>query len=349
MPTLLAGIQANRFRGASFEQIFFCKVENFAFRTKSRLRGGSGDKDGDETASAVYHTIATSLPPEEVVRESAATMPRFLTLRLQIGIVTALVSLVYGDVLATMAHDWWTNPAWSQGFLLPPLALYIAWLHRERTLRISPECDTPGLLLTTFGCLTFLTGKLASEEFATRISFVILLAGVIWTFWGRRRLRTLAFPILLLASMVPLPALLYNSFAAPLQLLASDLGAQLAQAAGISMFRDGNIIELASVSLGVEEACSGLNSLAALCVSGLLFGYITCSGLTWRIVVFLAAIPLAIVINAVRVAGTAILADQNQAFAMGFYHLFSGWLVFLAGATILYLTARLLHAIAERP
>ena len=233
--------------------------------------------------------------------------------------------------------------------MLPPLALYMAWLHREQTLRISPECDTYGLLLTAFGCLTFLSGKLASEEFATRISFVILLAGVIWTFWGHRRLRTLAFPILLLASMVPLPALLYNSFAAPLQLLASDLGAQLAQAAGISMFRDGNIIELANVSLGVEEACSGLNSLAALCVSGLLFGYITCSGLARRTVVFLAAIPLAILINAVRVAGTAILADQNQVFAMGFYHLFSGWLVFLAGASILYWIARLLHAMAERP
>lgn len=348
MPTLPARIQANRFRGASFEQIFFCKAENFALRTKSRLRDGSGDEDGGETAAPVYHTMASSLCREEV-GESTETMPRFLAVWLQIGVIATLVSLLFGDVLVRMAHDWFANPAWSQGVLLPPLALYIAWLHRDQTLSISSECDIYGLLLTAFACLTFLAGKLASEEFATRISFVILLAGVIWTFWGRRRLRTLTYPILLLASMVPLPALLYNSFAAPLQLLASDLGARLAQAVGISMFRDGNIIELANVSLGVEEACSGLNSLAALCVSGLLFGYITCSGLTWRIVVFLVAIPLAIVINAVRVAGTAILADQNQVFAMGFYHLFSGWLVFLAGATILYLTARLLHAIAERP
>lgn len=291
--------------------------------------------------------MATSLTPEQV-GESTGTLPRSLTLWLGIGLVAALVSFLFADVLASMAHDWWTDSAWSQGLLLPPLALYIAWLHRWQTLSIPAQCDARGLIVTAIACLTLLVGKLASEEFTTRLSFVILLAGLIWTFWGRRRLRTLAFPILLLASMVPLPALLYNSFAAPLQLIASDLGSRLAQAAGISMFRDGNIIQLANISLGVEEACSGLNSLSALCVSALLFGYITCSRVTCRFILVLISIPLAIGINAVRVAGTAILADHDQAFAMGFYHLFSGWLVFVAGAAILYAFARLLHTLAER-
>lgn len=303
--------------------------------------------DGDESALRCYKTMPTSLTPEQV-GESTGTLPRSFTLWLKVGLIAVLVTFLFADVLASMAQDWWTDPAWSQGFLLPPLALYIAWLQRNRTLRVPAQADARGLLLTAFACLTFVVGKLASEEFTTRISFVILLAGLIWTFWGRRRLWTLAFPLLLLASMVPLPALLYNSIAAPLQLFASDLGSQLAQVAGISVFRDGNIIQLANISLGVEEACSGLNSLSALCVGALLFGYITCSRLTCRITVFLVAIPLAIVINVLRVAGTAILADYNQSFAMGFYHLFSGWLVFVAGAAILYLFARLLHAIAER-
>jgi exosortase len=266
---------------------------------------------------------------------------------LKVGVVGALIGVLFWDVLADMAHDWWTEPALSQGMLLPPLALYIAWIHRRRTASQAVISDARGLLLTSFACLTFVLGKLASEDFTTRLSFVVLLAGLIWTFWGIHRLRTLAFPILLLATMVPLPVLLYNSIAAPLQLFASDMASRVAQAIGVSVFRDGNIIELANLSLGVEEACSGLNSLSALCVGGLLFGYLVCSRLLSRVILFAVAIPLAIGVNIVRVAGTAVLADYNQEFAMGFYHSFSGWLVFVVSAGILYVLARALHALAD--
>jgi exosortase len=333
-------------------KIFCSKAENFVLRALAEPLHYANDAPPGENNGwrskcfRGYNTMATSLTPEQV-GESTGALPHPLTLWLKVGVVGALIAFLFADVLASMAHDWWTDPAWSQGLLLPPLALYIAWLQRSRTLSRPAKSDARGLLLTAFACCVFLIGRLASEEFTARISFVILIASLIWTFWGSARLKTLAFPILLLASMVPLPALLYNSFAAPLQLFASDLGSQLAQAAGISVFRDGNIIQLANVSLGVEEACSGLNSLSALCVGALLFGYIACSRIANRIVVFVVAIPLAIAINVLRVAGTAILADYNQNFAMGFYHLFSGWLVFVAGAGILYLFARLLHRVAE--
>jgi len=193
----------------------------------------------------------------------------------------------------------------------------------------------------------FLLGRLASEFFLMRFSFVVLLAGLIWTFWGIRRLRTLAFPVLLLATMVPLPALLYNSQAAPLQLLASDLATRIAQSLGVSAFRDGNVIQLAGTSLGVEEACSGLNSLSALIVGSVLLGFLVCSRFLSRITLFVLAVPLAIAVNIVRVSGTALIADYNQEFAEGFYHSFSGWLVFVAGFGALYLAARILHALLD--
>jgi exosortase len=190
-------------------------------------------------------------------------------------------------------------------------------------------------------------GKLASEFFLMRIAFVLLLAGLIWTFWGLARLRTLTFPILLLAAMVPLPVMVYNSLAAPLQLLASDMATQIVQTFGTSVFRDGNVLQLANLSLGVEEACSGLNSLSALMVGGMLLGYLICTRLPSRLLLFAASVPLAIAVNIVRIAGTAVLADYNQDFAMGFYHAFSGWLVFVAGFGILYLLARVLHTVAD--
>jgi exosortase len=279
-----------------------------------------------------------------VDRNPEVVRPQYYTLALQIGIVVALICALFASVLADMAHDWWTEPAWSQGMLLPPLAIYIAWTQRSRLLSCAARPDGNGLFLTAFSCITYVFGRLASEFFLTRISFVILLIGLIWTFWGLRRLRVLALPMLLLATMVPLPGMLYNALAGPLQLLASECATQIAQTVGISVFRDGNIIQLAGVTLGVAEACSGLNALSALIVGSLLLGYLFCSGSAARIALIVASVPLAIGVNVVRVAGTAILADINREFALGFYHAFSGWLVFVAGLGLLYLTARLLHA-----
>jgi exosortase len=266
----------------------------------------------------------------------------------RIGIISVLISVLFWNVLVDMARDWWTEPAYSQGMLLPPLALYVAWVQRRNTLTVAAAQDLRGLLLISFACCVFVLGKVASEFFMMRISFVILLAGLIWTFWGIGRLKTLAFPLLLLATMVPLPSMVYNSLAAPLQLLASDLAARIAQTVGVSVFRDGNILQLAGATLGVAEACSGLNSLSALIVGSVLLGYLLCSSVISRLLLFVAAAPLAVVVNIARVAGTAVLADYNEEFAMGYYHSFSGWLVFVAGFGLLYLSAQLLRAVFDR-
>ena len=247
--------------------------------------------------------------------------------------------MLFWKVLLDMAIDWWTVPALSQGMLLPPLAVWIAWMNRHETLRYAPTQNYHGLLVTAFACGMFILGKIAAEFFISRFSFVVLLTGLIITFWGMQRLRTLIFPLLLLATMVPLPVMVYNSLAAPLQLLASDAATQIAQLCGVSVFRDGNIIYLAGTTLGVAEACSGLNSLSALIVGSLLLGYLICNRLLSRTMLFLASVPLAIVVNMLRVAGTALLADYDQDLALGFYHSFSGWLVFVAGFGLLYVAA----------
>ena len=273
--------------------------------------------------------------------------PLAVSLWLKIGFIATCISLLFWRVWVDMAQEWWSDPTWSQGMLLPPLALFIAWEHRRRTLK--PASDSRPAWAGTYcvACFIFVVGKLASEFFLMRLSSVLLLAGIIWTFWGLQRLRTLALPILLLATMVPLPAIVYNSIAAPLQLLVSDVATRLAQSLGVSAFRDGNIIQLANVSLGVAEACSGISSLSALAVGSMLLGYMLCSRLICRVALFVLAIPLAIVVNIARVAGTAVLADYNQDLAMGLYHSFTGWLVFVVGFLFLYVFARLLHRIFD--
>jgi exosortase len=267
----------------------------------------------------------------------------------QLTLLVVLMAVLYSQVLADLAHDWWTEASLSQGLLIPPLALYIAWARRNLTLAEPASADNRGLWLVAGACLMYILGKLAAEFFLPRMSFVILLAGLVWIFWGYTRLRTVAFPLLLLATMVPLPVLVYNTLAAPLQLFASDVATNLAQLLGVAVYRDGNVIHLAQTSLGVEEACSGLNSLSALMVASLLLGYLMCRSLTARVILFALSIPLSIAVNVLRVTGTAVIADYHEEFAMGFYHSFSGWLIFIGGFAILYGIAMGLNRLTAGP
>jgi len=259
------------------------------------------------------------------------------------SLVAGLVIALYARVLSDLALDWWIDPGSSHGMLIPPIAIYIAWLRRRSTLATPPSADARGLWLTLLACLMLLVGILGAEFFLTRTSFVVLLAGLIWTFWGLPRFKTLLFPIVLLCTMIPLPQIIYNLLAAPLQLFASQVATDLVQSLGVTVYRDGNVIHLAGISLGVAEACSGLRSLTSLVTAALLVGFLQCTRIRTRVLLVSLSVPIAIGMNVVRVAGTALIAEQNQQYALGYYHLFSGWLVFLAGFGIVGAASALLH------
>jgi exosortase len=255
----------------------------------------------------------------------------------KIASVAVLILFIYGQSLRRLALDWSDEPGASFGLLIPPLALYIAWLLRKRTRATPVEEDNRGLLLVFAGCLLFLIGKLGAEFFITRVSFIIVLAGLTWTFWGVRRLRSLWFPFILLLTSIPLPALIYNRIAMPLQLLASILSTRLIQAFGGTVYRNGNIIELPGISLGIAEACSGLSSLNSLMVAALLVGFLQCRRTVTKVFLFLISIPLAIAVNVLRITGTALIVVHWEEAAMGFYHSFAGWLVFVVSFIMLIL------------
>jgi len=263
------------------------------------------------------------------------------------GTITALIVALYFRILPDMAKDWWDDPGASHGILIPPVALYIAWLRRDITLAEPAFTDLRGLWLTLCACLMLLVGILGAEYFLTRASFVLLLAGLIWTFWGARRFRTLLFPLVLLLTMIPLPQVTYNTLAAPLQLMASSVATRLVQALGIAVYQDGNVIHLAGISLGVAEACSGLRSLTSLVTAALMVGFLQCTRIRTRVLLVALAVPVAIGMNVLRVTGTALIAEYSQQYALGYYHSFSGWLVFLVGFGAVALAANLLHAWTE--
>ncbi len=263
-------------------------------------------------------------------------------------VLAAVIVAIYSQILFDLADDWWNEPNSSYALLVPPLTAYIAWKRRRLTLSVPAAPDLRGLIWIFAACVILLIGRLGAEFFLSRISLVILLTGLCHTFWGKQRLRTLMFPLLLLATMVPPPVIVYNQLAAPLQLFASLVSTRIAQFCGVSVFQDGNVIQLATTTLGVEEACSGLRALSALIVMALLLGFAQCRRPLTRVLLLALAFPIAIFVNVLRVAGTAILADYNAELAMGFYHTFSGWLVFLLGIAFVFGTSYVLRRILER-
>jgi len=280
---------------------------------------------------------AVAVDPKNARREATGPLAW-----IKVAVIVGLAGALYAAIIPDLASDWWTEEASSYGMLVPPIALYIAYQRRQVTFAVPAQPDLRGLGLLSVACFVFLLGQLSAEFFLARISLVLLLGGIAWTFWGFRRFRTLVFPLVLLGTMVPLPAIVFNTLAAPLQLFASRIATDLAQMFGVSIYRDGNVIHLATTSLGVAEACSGLNSLSSLVVASLLLGFLEDATVLGRILLVVLSVPLAIGVNVLRVAGTAVLADYQPEFALGFYHSFSGWLIFVVGFGMLWLLGKLL-------
>jgi exosortase len=192
-------------------------------------------------------------------------------------------------------------------------------------------CPSPaGLALLAISLLIFTAGKLGAELFLTRLSLIGALAGSIAFIWGRSHLRILTFPLAVLVFMVPLPAIVFNQLTFPLQLLASTVGESVIRGVGIPVLREGNVLQLPSRTLEVAEACSGIRSLASLLMLAVVIGYFNEQRAATRVLIALAAIPLAIVANAMRVAGTGITSEWiSPTAADGFLHTFSGVVMFV--------------------
>jgi exosortase len=200
-----------------------------------------------------------------------------------------------------------------------------------------------GLLIVAGSLLVLTAGVLGAELFLSRVAMLGTLAGTIVFLLGWPHLKVLAFPLAFLLLMIPMPAIVFNQIAFPLQLIASSVGAQALSTWGIPVLREGNLIVLANTTLEVAEACSGIRSLISLLTLGILYGYFTDPRGSMRVGIALATVPVAVAANGLRVAGTGIAAHYYGAeAATGFFHTFSGWLVFVASFVMLFAIARVL-------
>ncbi len=265
------------------------------------------------------------------------------------AILAASFAIVYGGVAARLVRNWAIDENYSHGFLVVPIALYLVWERRGRLAAVQPSRSILGLAIV-IGSLVLLTaGVLGAELFLARISMLGVIAGTVLFVGGWRHLRVLAFPLSFLLLMVPIPAIVFNQIALPLQLLASRLGEAGLAVTGVPVLREGNVITLAHAKLEVAEACSGIRSLVSLLALAIVYGYFADPRAWMRVLLASIAVPVAILVNGLRVAGTGILAQQfGASAAQGFLHTFSGWLMFLAAFALLVALHRLLCLVAPQ-
>jgi exosortase len=244
-------------------------------------------------------------------------------------LLTGAVAWLYGDVMVGLVRQWATDDDYSHGFFVIPLAAYFVWERRQALRAAAVRPNALGLLLLTLSLLGYLAGQLGSELFLTRASLVGVLAGLVLFLWGGPAFKLLLFPLSFLLLMVPLPAILFNFIAFPLQTLAARLGETVIALSGVPVLREGNILMVPGRALEVAEACSGIRSLMSLLMLAVVLGYFGGHRTGTRLLLALAAIPIAVVVNAARVAGTGLATYWiSPSAADGFFHTFSGWLMF---------------------
>ncbi len=261
-----------------------------------------------------------------------------------IGWFTALLIAAYFPILNHLVQQWSTDEDVGHGFFVPVVAAYIAWQRRDQLLKIVPKPAWWGALLIVWSIAQSYVGSLGAELFLQRTAFLIALVGVLLLTGGVELVKVLAFPLLLLPFMIPIPAVIYNQITFPLQLFASSVAETVLGWFNIPVLRDGNVLVLANQTLNVAEACSGIRSLLSLTFLSLVYAYFFDPRVWMRWALLIGTIPIAILANAGRVTITGMLSGVDPNLAEGFPHLVEGFIIFVIALVMLFL----LHAVISR-
>ena len=264
-------------------------------------------------------------------------------------ILTALLLYIYWVPLVYMESWWNAKEEYSHGYLIPFVTLYFIWQKKADILKVDFNGSWLGLLLLIFGLFIGFAGIASSVYTVQQYGFLISLYGLIYAFVGWKAFRIMLVPLLILIFMIPLPNFIYFNLSQKLQLISSAIGVAVIRLFDISVYLEGNVIDLGVYKLQVVEACSGLRYLFPLMSFGFICAYLFSAPFWQRALIFLTTIPITVLMNSFRIGMIGVLVDNfGIEQAEGFLHDFEGWIIFMACVGILFLEMWLLTILFNR-
>ena len=268
---------------------------------------------------------------------------------LMFGAAAVLLLFMFYDGLEYMVGVWSKKEEYGYGFLIPVISAFFIWQKKNELERVEFSGSWTGILVIAAGVVGLILGELSTLYPIIQYSFLIALYGVILAMTGWRAFRLIWVPMFLLFFMIPLPQFIYQGLSAQLQLISSELGVAVIRAFGISVYLEGNVIDLGNYKLQVVEACSGLRYLFPLITLSFIAAYIFRAAFWKRAIIFLSSIPITILMNSFRIGVIGILVDRwGPGQAEGFLHYFEGWVIFMACTAILIIEMWILTRISGK-
>jgi exosortase D (VPLPA-CTERM-specific) len=265
-----------------------------------------------------------------------------------LGSIVVLGGIAFQHTIADMQYRWDTLEEYGYGYLIPVITLFLIWQRKNQLAEIEFRPSWVGLLLVVLGGILFFLGEVATTFTLSQYGLVVTVLGVALALLGWEAFRIVAIPLAVLFFMVPLPPFIYNTLSTKLQLISSGLGVEVIRLFGISVYLEGNVIDLGTYKLQVVEACSGLRYLFPLASLSFVAAYIYHGALWKKAIIFLSSIPITVLMNSFRIGVIGVLVEYGgPGQAEGFLHDFEGWFVFMACIAILVLEMALLAKIGS--
>jgi len=258
------------------------------------------------------------------------------------AVLTAAVCAVaifatFRDGIENMV-GWWSTPEYQHGYLIPLIGLYLIWAKAAELGALATRPSAAGLVIVLVALCGFVLGEFSAIFAIVQYSFLLALWGLVWTAVGWPGVRVLWAGLVFLVFMIPLPSFFQFNLSNLFQLWSSEIGTAFLRAVGVSVYLEGNVIDLGTYKLQVVEACSGLRYLFPLVSFSFFCAYIFRGRLWQKLVIFASAVPITIFMNSFRIAVTGLLVNRyGTGQAEGFLHYFEGWIIFVACIALLFL------------
>lgn len=274
--------------------------------------------------------------PTSVYREPNAAWGSFL-------LTLALLAAAFHDAIAHLVRIWDTQEEYSFGYIIPFISLFLIWQRKDQLERIPFRSSWIGFGMVLVALMFLAVGELSTLGTVSQYALLLAIAGLALSYTGARGFRVILVPIVVLAFMVPLPNYLLREISQALQLISSQLGVALIRVCGISVYLEGNVIDLGAMKLQVVEACSGLRYLFPLMILGFIAAYFYQEKFWKRVVLFFSTIPITVLMNSLRIGLIGIMVEYwGRSMAEGFLHDFEGWIIFMACTAVMVLEMWLL-------